>query len=48
MSLIEIKSYPVTHIVIRDFLGSASKKKLLNSLLPIRDNHLELTINCNK
>ena len=42
MSLIEIKSYPITHIVIRDFLDSASKKKLLNSLLPVRDNHLEI------
>ena len=40
MSLIEIKSYPITHIIIRDFLDSSSKKKLLNSLLPIRDNHL--------
>ena len=39
MSVIEIKSYPTTHIVVRDFLDSSSKKKLLDSLLPIRENH---------
>jgi len=41
MSVIEIKTHPVTHIIVRDFLDSSSKKKLLNSLLPIRENHLE-------
>ena len=41
MSVIEIKSYPTAHIVVRDFLDSSSKKKLLDSLLPIRENHLQ-------
>ena len=41
MSVIEVKSYPATHIVVRNFLDSSSKKKLLNSLLPIRENHLK-------
>ena len=39
MSVIEIKTYPTTHIIIRDFLDALSKKKLLDSLLPIRENH---------
>ena len=41
MSVIEIKNYPIIHITVRDFLDPSSKKKLLNSLLPIRENHLE-------
>ena len=41
MSVIEIKTHPITHIIVRDFLDSSSKKKLLNSLLPIRENHLK-------
>jgi hypothetical protein len=41
MSVIEIKSHPVTHIIVRDFLESSSKEKLLKSLLPIRENHLK-------
>ena len=40
MTTIKIKSYPITHIIARDFLDSTSKKKLLNSLLPIREKHL--------
>lgn len=40
MKMIEIKSYPITHIIVKDFLDSSSKKKLLKSLLPIRDNYL--------
>ena len=44
MSIIEIKSHPVTHIIVRNFLDSSSKKKLLNSLLPIRENYLERII----
>ena len=44
MSIIEIKSHPVTHIIVRNFLDSSSKKKLLNSLLPIRENYLKRII----
>jgi len=44
MSVIEIKTHPITHIIVRDFLDSSSKKKLLNSLLPIRENYLERII----
>ena len=44
MSVIEIKTHAVTHIIVRDFLDSSSKKKLLNSLLPIRENYLERII----
>ena len=44
MSIIEIKSHPVPHIIVRNFLDSSSKKKLLNSLLPIRENYLERII----
>ena len=44
MSVIEIKTHPITHIIVRDFLDSSSKKKLLNSLLPIRENYLERLI----
>ena len=44
MSVIEIKTHPVTHIIVRNFLDSSSKKKLLNSLLPIRENYLKRII----
>ena len=42
MSIIEIKSHPITHIIVRNFLDSSSKDKLLKSLLPIRENYLEV------
>ena len=42
MSIIEIKNYPITHITVRNFLDSSSKDKILKSLLPIRENYLEV------
>ncbi len=44
MSVIEIKTHPITHIIVRNFLDSSSKKRLLNSLLPIRENYLKRII----
>ena len=44
MSVIEIKTHPITHIIVRDFLDVTSRQKLVESLLPIRDNHLERLI----
>ncbi len=44
MSVIEIKTHPVTHIIVRDFLDAPSRHKLIESLLPIRENYLERVI----
>ena len=44
MSVIEIKSHPITHIIVRDFLDVTSRQKLIESLLPIRENYLERVI----
>ena len=44
MSVIEIKSHPITHIIVRDFLDITSRQKLIESLLPIRENYLERVI----
>ena len=44
MSVIEIKSHPITHIIVRDFLYVTSRQKLIESLLPIRENYLERVI----
>jgi hypothetical protein len=41
MSVIEIKSHPITHIIVRNFLDVTSQQKLVESLLPIRENYLE-------
>ena len=41
MSVIEIKNHPITHIIVRDFLDSSSRQKLVESLLPIREKYLE-------
>ena len=44
MSVIEIKSHPITHIIVKDFLDVTSRQKLIESLLPIRENYLERVI----
>jgi len=42
MSTVRVHYNPIIHITVKNFLDSSSYKKLLDSLLPIRDNYLKI------